>query len=159
MSFMTHYLGSTLFGHFCTWYVKHFFSKETQNERRKMTCREIGNETAVKNNLAVSSVDFIDNRKLSLKIITQELNAKLAENSMLIMCECRNVNQSTKQYAHIHPLNQTAPGWYSAVPALKHCYSQLQRDVNQQSTQLKSTVTFLDGGKSDVWCAPFIRYA
>ena len=117
------------------------------------------NETLLPKTAAFSGIDFIANKTLSLKVVAQGIMTKLAQASMLVIYECRNIMGVKKQSAHIFISNQTAHGWYSAIPALKQYYKRIQDDMRQAGHEFKTSIIYSDRGRSDIWCAPFTAYA
>ena len=76
--------------------------------------------------------------------------------SMLVTHECRNISNEIEDSAHMFPSNQTAHGWRSITPALRHYRQRLQNDTNGS---FKSNNMFSDRGRGDIWCATFIAHA
>ena len=123
-------------------------------------CRIQNGQMTLPSNALFTSLDFIANKKLSPKVVAQGANVKLPETSKLVIYECRNViNDEIKQIANVYVCEQSSHGWYSAIPALKQYYSQLQCITKDAGTSLKTNLVYLDRGSSVVWCAQFIAYA
>ena len=83
-------------------HIRHKFVKRRQNGQRKIICREIDNQIVLRNNMVFSSIDFIGNKKLMCKSLTQGLATKLAQISTLVIYECRNIQNCIKESAHIY---------------------------------------------------------
>ena len=139
-------------------YIHHIFVKYRQNGQRKIVCREIDNKIALQDSATFISIDFIGNKKLICKSVTQALNTKLAQVSILVIYECKNVDNKIQESAHIYVSNQTSHGWYSAIPALKHYYKRTQEELLAKAVTFKSKIIYSDRGRSDIWCAPFVAY-
>ena len=88
--------------------------------------------------------------------LTQGLATKLTQISILVIYDCRNVNNCIKESAYAYLSNQTAHGWFSAIPALKRHHNRIKQDLDTKWIEFKSSVMYSDGGSSDVWCAPFV---
>ena len=107
-----------------------------------MICREIDGTITLKKNTAFTSIDFIGNKKLMCKSLTQGLATKLAQISILVIYECRHIENSIKQSAHIYLSNQTSHGWHSVITALKHYYQRTEQNMNRNAITLKSNIIF-----------------
>ena len=67
----------------------------------------------------------------------------------------------TLRNPRIYLSDQTAHGWYSAIPALKHYYERIKSDMDQSGDENKFELSILytDRGRGDQWNAPFTAYA
>ena len=138
--------------------ITHRYAKRRQNTERAKICSD-DNGIILPKSAVFTGIDYIANKKLSLKVVSQGMNTNLAHVSILVLYECRNINDSIAESAHIYLSNQTAHGWYSAIPVLKHYYKRLKTDMEQSEDDFETSIIYSDRGRSDVWCAPFIAYA
>ena len=131
-----------------------------QNSERKQICgKDQERGIVLLKSAAFSGLDYIANKKLSLKVICQGMNTKTAEISMLVIYECRNINDLIEHSAHIYLSNQTSHGWYSCIPALKHYYQRIKTDLEQAGVEFKTSIIYCDRRRGDFWCAPWFAYA
>ena len=139
-------------------HIHHIFIKKKQNTERHKICRE-HDQILLPQTAVFSSIDFIANKTLSPKVVSQGTSTKLPQISILIIYECRNINDTIKQSAHVYISDQTEHGWYSAIPALKQYYQRIRSDMENCAIEFKTNIIFGDRGRKDIWCAPFMAYA
>ena len=89
------------FAHVLQKQITHRYAKRKQNTERRKICRENNGMVTLPKTAAFTGIDYIANKKLKLPIIPQGMNAKILNISMLVLYECRNVNDNIEKSTHI----------------------------------------------------------
>ena len=135
----------------------HRYVKERQEQERNFIWNRINNQINLPEEALITTFDYGGN--IICAPDAHPHCGGIKEISIMAAVSTYVVDGQLKRDAFFMLSNQSAKGWYSAVPTYKTFLNIKIREFESRDKQLKTHVAWSDGGGSDYWCAPFMGYA